>query len=61
MKEKVEELRLKLRDCSVMIIELANAGVEITLSVETLKSAKVTICDNTTVISIPTATVQTEL
>ncbi len=60
MKERIAELRLKLLECSATIKELADAGANITLTVETLKVAKGLACDNTTSITI-SATIQTEI
>lgn len=61
MKEELEELRKKLQESSALIYKLVEAGVVVTLSVETLKVSKQIVCDKTISISIPSATMQTEL
>lgn len=61
MKERIAELKLKLQECSATISELAEAGVTITLSVDTPKKAVTFTCGNPTEIVITSATVATEL
>jgi len=61
MKEKLEEAKLKLIEASKIISELAEAGVNIELTISTIKTQKSFICDNSTIVSITSATMQTEL
>lgn len=61
MKEKLEELRAKLEDCSNIITDLVTVGVNMTLSVETEKKVATFTCSNPTRILITSATIQTEL
>lgn len=63
MKEKLEELKIKLAESSTLINELTKGGVVITITIDNGVQSRGSILkgDTTSIITVTSATLQTEL